>query len=120
MARQKQNAFAAGAGALEVFKTVVHDDAVDVFAGVTREQAELGELAAEGDVFSAKNTAAIARVHFGEGEGEVAHADAAQSSVNEVDDEAEGDAFGAREGAGKQADGLHPQPDDPVFETLTH
>ena len=52
--------------------------------------------------------------------GEYAQADAAQASVNQVDEEAESDTLCAGEGARKQADSLHPQPDDPVFETFTH
>jgi hypothetical protein len=64
---EKKNAFAAGVGALEVFKSVVDDDAGDVFAGVTREEADFGELASEGDEFASKQAAAIARRHFREG-----------------------------------------------------
>jgi hypothetical protein len=82
---EKKNAFAASVGALEVFKTVIDDYAGDIFSGVTREEADFGELAAEGDEFAAKQAAAGALRHFREGESQIAQADAAQASVNRVD-----------------------------------
>jgi hypothetical protein len=82
---EKNNAFAASVGALEVFKAVIDDYAGDIFSGVTREEADFGELAAEGDEFAAKQAAAGALRHFREGERQIAQADAAQASVNRVD-----------------------------------
>jgi len=64
---EKEDAFAASVGALEVFKSVIDDNAGDVFTGVTREEADFGELASEGDEFAAKQAAARTRRHFGEG-----------------------------------------------------
>src|SRR6266403_5863880 len=40
-----EDAFAASVGALEVFKSVIDDDAGDIFTGVAREEADFGELA---------------------------------------------------------------------------
>jgi hypothetical protein len=57
---EKKNASAASIGALEVFKAVIDDYAGDIFSGVTREEADFGELAAEGDEFAAKQAAALA------------------------------------------------------------
>jgi|SRR6266852_2504325 len=81
---EKKDAFAASVGALEVFKAVIDDDVGDIFAGVAREEADFGELAAERDEFAAKQAAALALRHFGEGESQVAQADATQASVNGV------------------------------------
>jgi len=81
---EKQNAFASSVRALEVFKSVVDDDAGDIFSCVTREEADFGELASEGDEFAAKKAAALALRHFREGERQVAQADATQPSVNGV------------------------------------
>jgi len=64
---EKEDAFAASVGALEVFKSVIDDNAGDVFTGVTREEADFGELASEGDEFAAKQAAALALRHFREG-----------------------------------------------------
>jgi hypothetical protein len=82
---EKEDAFAASVGALEVFKAVIDDYAGDVFAGVAREEADFGELASERNEFAAKQAAALALRHFREGESQVAQADAAQPSVNSVD-----------------------------------
>ena len=82
---EEEDAFAAGVGALEVFESVIDDDAGDIFAGVAREEADFGELASEGDEFAAKQAAAFALRHFREGESQVAQADAAQASVKRVD-----------------------------------
>jgi hypothetical protein len=108
---EKENAFAASVGALEVFKAVIDDDAGDIFAGVAGEEADFGELASERNEFSANQTAALALGHFGEGEREVAHANAAQAPVKRVDGQPEGDADGARRGTGEHAQGLYPGPD---------
>src|SRR5208337_2760550 len=85
VAGEKQDAFAASVGALEIFKAVIDDDAGDIFAGVAREEADLGELASEGDEFAANQAAALAGRHFWEGKSQVAQANAAQASVNGVD-----------------------------------
>ena len=58
---EKKDAFAAGVGALEVFEAVVDDYAGDILASVAGEEADFGELAAEGNEFSAKQAAALAR-----------------------------------------------------------
>ena len=117
---QKQNAFAAGVGALEVLEPVVDYDAGDVFARVAGEKADFGELASERNENTAQDAASLAATHLGEREGEVAHADSAQASVKQVHHQPEGDSFGPRQGTGEQADGLNPQPDDCVFETMAH
>jgi hypothetical protein len=82
---KKQDPFAASVGALEVLKALIDDDAGHIFAGVAREEADFGELASERNEFAAKKAAALRLRHFGEGEGQVAQADAPQASVNRVD-----------------------------------
>jgi hypothetical protein len=82
---EKQNAFAASVGALEIFKAVIDNDAGDIFAGVAREEADFRKLASEGDELAANHAAALALRHFREGESEVTQADATQASVNRVD-----------------------------------
>jgi hypothetical protein len=82
---EKKNTLAASVGALEVFKSVIDDDAGDIFVGVAREEADFGELASEGDEFASKQAAAGALRHFREGESQVAEADATQTPVNRVD-----------------------------------
>jgi hypothetical protein len=85
VACEKQNAFAASVGALEVFKAVIDDDARDIFASVAGEEANLGELASEGNEFSAHETATLAWRHFRKSESQVAQTDATQASVDSVD-----------------------------------
>src|SRR6266403_1575404 len=92
---EKEDAFAASVGAVEVFKFVIDDDAGDVLTGVTREEADFGELASERNEFAAKQAAALALRHFREGESQVAQADASQASMNRVDGSAECDPNGA-------------------------
>jgi hypothetical protein len=77
MAREKQDSFAAGQGALVVFQSVVHDDLGNIFPGVAGEEAEFGKLASEGNEFPAQQAMAVLRGHIGEGQGEIAHADGA-------------------------------------------
>jgi hypothetical protein len=72
MSGQKQNAFAPGIGALEVFEAVIDDHACDIFFRVSREEADLSELTSEGNEFSANYPALLAWVHLGKGEREVA------------------------------------------------
>src|SRR5215471_18458660 len=57
---------------------------------------------------------------YGEGEGEVAHADLAQAYVEQIDEPAERDAAGARPRARQRAQGFHHEPDGGVFEFLAH
>jgi hypothetical protein len=64
---EKEDAFAAGVGALEIFESFIDDDAGGIFAGVTREEADFGELASERDEFAAQDAAALTLRHFGEG-----------------------------------------------------
>src|SRR5208337_5106685 len=120
VAGEKQNALAASVRALEIFKALIGNDAGRVFAGVAREEADFGELASEGDEFAAQQAAALGRRHFREGESQVAEADAAQASVDEVDDEAESDSLCARQGSGEQAQELYPGPEEGVFEAFAH
>ena len=54
MSGQKEDAFAASVGALEVFETVIDDYARNILAGVAGKEADFGELAPEGDKFSAQ------------------------------------------------------------------
>jgi hypothetical protein len=48
------------------------------------------------------------------------HPHAAEASVKEVDDQAEGDACGAGKGTRKQPNRFEAEPYDPVFEAFTH
>ncbi len=82
---EKQNAFAASVRALEVLKAIIDNDARDIFTGVAGEEADFGELASKRNEFTANQAAALARRHFGEGESQVAQADATQASVRNVD-----------------------------------
>ena len=66
---EKENAFAAGVGALKIFEAIVDDDLRNIFARVPGEKADFGELAAEGDKFSAQQFAAFARAAFPETRG---------------------------------------------------
>jgi hypothetical protein len=108
---EKEYAFAAGIGALEVLKALVDDYAGNIFASEAGEEADLGELASEGYEFSAKQAAAFGWRHVGEGDGKVAEADATEASVDGVDGEAEGDPDGAGEGTGEQAQDFDPGPE---------
>ena len=56
---EKEDAFAASVGTFEIFKAFVDDDAGDIFFGVAGEETDFGELASEGDEFSANDAAAI-------------------------------------------------------------
>ena len=120
MAGKEEDSFAAGEGVLVIFESAVDDDIGDILARIAGKEADLGELAAEGNVFSAQNAAAIFGRHLREGESEVAHADFAQAAMKMKDGEAEGDADGARHGAGKHAHEFDRGPDERVFETFAH
>jgi hypothetical protein len=64
---EKENAFAASVGALEIFEAIVDDDAGDIFARVARKKANLGKLPPERNELSAHDLATFVRGHFGEG-----------------------------------------------------
>jgi len=115
---EKEDAFAARVGAIEIFEAFVNDGAGDIFFGVAGKETEFGELASERDEFSANDAAAIGFRHFREGDGQVAEADAAETSVDGVDDESESDADGASEGAGEHAEEFDPRPEESVFEAF--
>jgi hypothetical protein len=108
---KKENAFAAGVGALEVFKAVVDDDAGDIFTGVAGEKADFCELASERDELAAKQAAALALRHFREGDSQVTESDPAQASVNRIDSQSKGNADGAREWTREQTQKFYPGPD---------
>ena len=69
--------------------------------------ADLGQLAAERGKFSAQDAGALVAAFLGEGQGQIAHADAAQADVQQVDRPGEGDASGSGEPARHGADGFH-------------
>jgi hypothetical protein len=96
---KKENTFAASVGAIEIFEAFVDHDARDIFFGVAGKETEFGELASEGDEFSAK-------------------ANAAEASVDGVDCEAEGDAKGASKRAGEHSEEFDPRPEKSVFEAF--
>jgi hypothetical protein len=93
---EKEDAFAASVGALEVFEAVIDNDSRDIFAGVAGEETDLGELASERNKLAAQQVAALAFRHFREGQRQVAQADIAQASVNGVDGQAQRDSDSAR------------------------
>ncbi len=117
---QKENSFATREGTLKVFEALVNNHLVHVLARVAGEEADFGELAPEGNVFTTKNLAALAAGHPRKGQGQVTHPHAAQASVEKVDNQADGDATSAGQGTGKQPDRFQAEPYDPVFEAFTH
>ena len=120
MAGQKENSFATREGTLEVFEAFINNPLVHVFARIAGKEANLGELAAEGNVFTTKNVATLAAGHPGKGQRQVTHPHMAQASVEEVHHKAEGDASSAGQGTGKQPNRFQAEPYDPVFEEFTH
>jgi hypothetical protein len=82
---EKQNAFAACVGALEVFKAFIDDYARDILARVTGKEAEFGELASEGYELAAKQPATVALRHFREDQSQVTQAYATQAPMNGID-----------------------------------
>src|SRR5215470_4014843 len=120
MACEEEHSLAALRGAVEVLEAVVDDGVTDVFGGVAGEEADFAELAAEGSKDLAHDLATIARAHLGEGKLQIAHADAAQLSVQQVDKLCEADACGTGEGAGERSDRLHQAPGERVLESEAH
>jgi hypothetical protein len=115
---KKEDTFAASVGAIEIFEAFVDHDARDIFFGVAGKETEFGELASEGDEFSANDAAAIGFRHFREGDRQVAKANAAEASVDGVDCEAEGDAKGASKRAREHSEEFDPRPEKSVFEAF--
>jgi len=115
---EKEDTFAPSVGAFEIFKAFVDHDAGDIFFGIAGKETKFGELASEGDEFSANDAAAIGFGHFREGDGQVAKTDAAEASVDSVNGERESDADGASERAGDHAKEFDPGPEEGVFEAF--
>src|SRR5580698_4909989 len=59
MAGEKENSLAAGEGLLVIFESTIDDDLGDILTRVAGKETDLGKLAAEGDIFSAKDAASI-------------------------------------------------------------
>jgi len=66
---EKEDAFSASVSTLEIFEAFVDDGAGDIFFGVAGEETDFGELAPEGDEFSANDASAVGLRHFREGDG---------------------------------------------------
>src|SRR5580692_4130304 len=84
MPGEKDDAFTASIGALEVFKSVIDDNARDIFARVAREEADLRQLASERNKLSAQQTAALSDRHFRERKSKIAQANVAQAPINRI------------------------------------
>jgi hypothetical protein len=117
---QEKHAFTPGKRALVILEAVIDDNIGDILTRVTGKEAELSELASQRNVFTAKNPAPVTKRHFGKGDLQVAHPDAAQAPMKEIDKQPESNPFGSREWTGKQANRFHPEPESPVFKAFTH
>ena len=120
VAGEQEHAFAAGAGMLVVFESVVDDDLVDVVERVLGKVTDLGELTAERGELSAENAGALGSSFVGECHGEIAHADLAQARVEKIDEPAEADADGAGQRARQNAEEFDERPGCRVLESLPH
>ena len=67
MSGEKQNALAASVGALEIFKAVIDNDAGDILAGVAGKEANLRQLASQGNELAANQAAAFMLRLLGKG-----------------------------------------------------
>jgi hypothetical protein len=82
---EKEDAFAARIGALEVFKAVINDDAGNIFASVTREEANFGKLAPERNELPAKQAASLVLGHFRKRKSQIAQTHTAQAAIDRID-----------------------------------
>src|SRR5947208_480893 len=82
---EKQNSFAAGQRALEVFESFVHDRFADVLARVFGEQADFGNLAAKRCEYPAQNFLSLPPALFRKRQLQVAHAHTPELGVQEID-----------------------------------
>src|SRR3954466_9589718 len=94
---EEKRSLATRESAFEVFEAVVDDNLCHIFARIAGEEADLGELPPQRDVLPAKRAAALAHRHFRKGQGQIPHADSAQSSQKNVHQQAKADADRARQ-----------------------
>src|SRR5580693_7329831 len=85
MRRQKQYALAPRASLKIVVEPVIHDNLVDVFEGVTRELAQLGELSAQGSKYTAHDALPFGLVFSRKSQFKIAQTHAPQAPVAHID-----------------------------------
>src|ERR1700728_4632149 len=94
---EKEHAFAAGMGLLKILEAFVDDDLLGILQRVLGKAANLGELTAERGKFSAQNAGTLGCALFRKRELQVAHAGAAQTTVQQVDRPGDEDGQRARQ-----------------------
>src|SRR5260370_3895197 len=119
MRGQEQQALTVSQRAFVVFEAFIDDDLADVFAGVATIQADLSQLAAEGSEYSTKNVGAFFAALLRKREFQIAFANAAQLSVQEVNDPGERDPGRARQRPRQRTDTFQKDPCQRVFESVT-
>ena len=115
---EKQHTFAASQRALVVFESLIDNGLADVLARVSREQANLGDVASEGCKDTVKNLLAFCARLLRKSEFEIPHTDAAQLPMQQIDEPRDGDAGGASQRPGQCADQLDENPRQRVFESV--
>src|SRR5260370_42600134 len=95
MRGQEQQALTVSQRPFVVFEAFIDDDLADVFAGVAAIQADLSQLAAEGREYSTKNFGAVFAALLRKRQFQIAFANAAQLSAQEVDGPGEPDSLRA-------------------------
>ena len=118
MTGKKEHALMAGQGPLVVLETLINHRLAHVLAGISREQANLGNMASERGKDTAQNLLAFPQWLFRKREFEVAHAHSAQFSVEKVDEPRNGDPGSPGQGSRKSAYKLDESPRQRVFESV--
>src|SRR3984885_15092316 len=85
VSRQKQHALAARASLKIVVEPVIHDNLVDIFEGVTRELAQLGELSAQRSKDTAHDALSFGLVFFRKRQFKIAQTHTPQPPVAHID-----------------------------------
>src|SRR5215469_3559997 len=83
---------------LEILETVVYDHVANVVCGISGEETNLRKLPAERSEYAPENLSFLAAALVGKGHVEIAHSDASQPSVKQVDQLAQCDSDGTRKG----------------------
>ena len=117
---QKQHAFAARQGALEVLESVVDHDLADILTGVLGEKTDFRQLASEGSKNAPEDPGALTAALLRKCQREVAHAHPPQPDVQQVDLPSESDACGPGQRTRQGSDEFDDQPGERVLESLTH
>src|SRR5258705_7419789 len=107
---EEQHAFPTLGGSIKILEPVIDNRLAYVLTCISGKQADFGKLAAQRSEDVADNFAPCASTLVGEGQVEVAHPNAAELSVQQVDGLSEGDGHSPSQGTRKRSDRLYHAP----------